>query len=63
MLSFNFKFFFLEIPYKSEKIKWKVSYALSGELVGKMLSHFIFSSRNLKVSIFSLEISRLEYIT
>ena len=33
--------------------------ALSGELSGKVLSHFIFSSRNLKVSIFSREMSRL----
>ena len=47
------------VSYKLGKIKWKVSYVLSGELSGKIFSHFVFSSRNLKVSIFPLEISRL----
>ena len=55
MLSFNFSFSFFgnAVSYKSEKIQWKVSNALSGELLGKILFHFIFSSRNLKVLVFS----------
>ena len=60
MLSFNFNFSFWKGSIiKSEKIKWKVPYALSIELAGKMLSHLKFSRRNLKVLIFSLVISRL----
>ena len=47
------------MSYKSEKIKWKVSYALSAALEGKMLSHFMFSRRKLKVSILSLEVPLL----
>ena len=47
------------VSYKSEKIKWKVSYALSAALEGKMLSHFMFSRRKLKVSILSLEVPLL----
>ena len=58
-LNFNFSFWKCSIIQVKKKIKWKVSYGLSGELLGKSLSHFISSSRILKVSIFSLEISRL----
>ena len=50
------------MSYKSKKIKWKVPYTLSGELSGKSLSYFLFSSKNLK-SIFSLEVSRLINLT
>ena len=60
MLSFNFNFSFWKCSIiQVRKNKVKVSYVLSGELSGKILSHFVFSSRNLKVSIFPLEISRL----
>ena len=56
-LNFNLSFRKWSIMQK-EKAKWKV-YALFGKLSGKILSYFLFCRRNLKVSIFSVEISRL----
>ena len=57
MMSFNFNFTFSKDNIlQVKKIKWK---DLSEELAVKILSWFMFSSRNLKVSISSLVIPSL----